>query len=90
MNQGIHHSDTMEEKLSLVHRFGLTIGYTKPTKKEFNHIVTELAERNGLDLSEDALLAEANKFEMMYGGVSGRTAQQFINYLLSGQSGLTK
>ncbi len=89
MNQGIHHSDTMEEKLSLVHRFGLTIGYTKPTKKEFNHIVTELVQRAGLNLSEEELLAEANKFEMMYGGVSGRTAQQFVNYVLSGQSNLT-
>ncbi|MCR5282348.1 MAG: ATP-binding protein [Lachnospiraceae bacterium] len=82
MNEGIHKSDTMEEKLSLVHRFGLTIGYEKPMKKEFNHIVTVLAKRAGIDMDEETLLAEANKWEMMYGGISGRTAQQFVNHLL--------
>lgn len=33
--QDMHRSDTMEEKLSLVNRFGVTISYTKPTPKEF-------------------------------------------------------
>ena len=35
---GMHQSDTMEEKLSLVNRFGVKINYSKPMKKEFNHI----------------------------------------------------
>ncbi len=30
-----HHSDTVEEKLSLVNRFGVTINYSKPTQKEY-------------------------------------------------------
>ena len=81
MSGGIHHSDTMEEKLSLVHRFGLTIGYQKPGQKEFFHIVQELARREGIRMEESELFAEANKWEMMYGGISGRTAQQLINYL---------
>ena len=78
---GIHHSDTMEEKLSLVHRFGLTIGYQKPNQKEFFHIVRELADREGISMEDEVLFAEANRWEMMYGGISGRTAQQLINYL---------
>ena len=80
--KGIHQSDTMEEKLSLVNRFGVTINYSKPMKKEFNHIVLELAHKNNIMLDDDTLLAEANKWELNHGGTSGRTAQQFINYLL--------
>ena len=32
-------------------------------------------------MSEQELCAEANKWELSHGGISGRTAQQFINYL---------
>ena len=81
IENGIHRSDTMEEKLSLVNRFGVTISYSKPTQKEYFHIVTELAGKAGIKMPEDKLKAEANKWELSHGGISGRTAQQFINYL---------
>lgn len=81
-DEGMHRSDTMQEKLSLVARFGVTISYSKPTQKEYFQIVTELAKRYPqISLSEQELCAEANKWEMSHGGISGRTAQQFINYL---------
>lgn len=80
-----HHSDTMEEKLSLVNRFGVTISYSKPSQKEYFQIVIELARRAGVTLSDEELCAEANKWELSHGGISGRTAQQFVNYLLSQQ-----
>lgn len=80
-NGEMHRSDTMEEKLSLVNRFGVTIYFSKPSKKEFNSIVVELAKKMNLDIPEEKLIAEANKWEMQHNGVSGRTAQQFINYL---------
>ena len=79
---GMHRSDTMEEKLSLVNRFGVTINYSKPSQKEYFNIVVELAHRADLTMSDDELRAEANKWELSHGGISGRTAQQFINYLL--------
>lgn len=78
----IHRSDTMEEKLSLANRFGVTIGYYKPSRQEFYDIVTGLAKRNGLDISEEELRQEADRWELYHGGISGRTAQQFVNYLL--------
>lgn len=84
-DNGLHRSDTMEEKLSLVHRFGVTINYSKPSQKEYFHIVVELARRAGIGedvMSDDNLRAEANKWELSHGGISGRTAQQFVNYLL--------
>ncbi|MBR3374340.1 MAG: DUF815 domain-containing protein, partial [Firmicutes bacterium] len=34
-----------------------------------------------ITLTEDELIAQANKWEMTHGGMSGRTAQQFIDYL---------
>jgi len=79
---GLHRSDTMEEKLSLVNRFGVTINFSKPSQKEYFHIVTELARRSGIQMSDEELHLEANKWELSHGGISGRTAQQFINYLL--------
>ena len=53
-----------------------------PNKKEFQNIVKVLAEKYQVSMEEDTLLAEANKWELSHGGLSGRTAQQFINYLL--------
>lgn len=81
-SNGMHRSDTMEEKLSLVHRFGVTINYSKPSQKEYFNIVIQLARRNGIAISDQELCAEANKWELSHGGISGRTAQQFINYLM--------
>ncbi|MBQ8166843.1 MAG: ATP-binding protein, partial [Lachnospiraceae bacterium] len=81
-NVEMHQSDTMQEKLSLVNRFGVTINFSRPSKKEFNYIVTELSKRYPeIKMTEDELILEANKWEMAHGGVSGRTAQQFINHL---------
>ena len=81
IQNGMHQSDTMEEKLSLVNRFGVTINYSKPSQKEYFHIVTQLAHRQGITMSDEELRAEANKWELSHGGISGRTAQQFVNYL---------
>lgn len=78
----LHSSDTVQEKLSLVARFGVTIFFCSPDKKEFQNIVKVLAERHNLEIPEKELLLEANKWELAHGGLSGRTAQQFIDYLL--------
>jgi len=80
-SEELHRSDTIEEKLSLVSRFGVTICYSKPTRKEFYNIVEELAKKMNLDIAGEVLRAEANKWELSHGGISGRTAQQFINHI---------
>lgn len=77
----IHSRDTVQEKLSLASRFGVSIYYGSPDKKQFNEIVRKIALRNNIDVDEEELLSEANKWELSHGGLSGRTAQQFINYL---------
>ena len=77
----LHSSDTVQEKLSLVARFGVSIFFCAPDKKQFQNIVKTLAERHQVEMPEEELLLEANKWELQHGGLSGRTAQQFIDYL---------
>lgn len=77
----LHSSDTVQEKLSLVARFGVSIFFCAPDKKQFQNIVKTLAERHQVEMPEEELMLEANKWELQHGGLSGRTAQQFIDYL---------
>ena len=82
----LHRSDTMQEKLSLVARFGISIYFMSPNQKEFFGIVKGLAEKYPeITLTEEELLLKANAWEISHGGKSGRTAQQFITYLLGRQ-----
>ncbi len=81
IREDLHTGDTVQEKLSLVSRFGVTIYFGAPGKKEFQTIVKELAQREHLNIAEEELLREANQWELSHGGLSGRTARQFIDYL---------
>ena len=63
-NNGLHRSDTIEEKLSLVNRFGCQISYSKPSQKEFFDIVIGLARKNNVKMTDEELMAEANKWEL--------------------------
>ena len=81
----LHSSDTVQEKLSLVYRFGVTIYFGAPDKKEFQNIVQVLAKRSGIHMPTEELLLEANRWELNHGGLTGRTAQQFIDYLAGRQ-----
>ena len=60
----------------------MTIFFSAPNKKEFQNIVSVLAKRHQIEMPEEELLLEANKWELSHGGLTGRTAQQFIDYLL--------
>jgi len=84
-DEELHTNDTVQEKLSLVSRFGVTIYFGSPEKKEFQNIVLALAKKNNIEMDENELLLKANAWELQHGGLSGRTAQQFIDYLLGQQ-----
>ena len=62
-------------------RFGVTIYFGAPDRKLFREIVRVLAERNGIKMEEEELYLQASQWELSHGGLSGRTAQQFIDYL---------
>lgn len=81
-DEELHTNDTVQEKLSLFARFGVTIYFGGPSKKEFQNIVSSLAQKAGIQMNEEELLLQANQWELSHGGLSGRTAQQFVDYLL--------
>ena len=78
----IHHSDTVQELLSLSDRFGIVVYYSKPNKKLYLDIVHELAKRENLDIDEKELDIKAEAFALAKGSRSPRAAQQFIKGLL--------
>ncbi len=80
----LHRSDTMQEKLSLVARFGVNINFSRPSKKEFDQIVLGLAaQENDIALPQQEILSRANAWSVRNGGYSGRVAEQFITHLKS-------
>lgn len=82
-NDDIHKNDTVQEKLSLADRFGLTVGFSKPLQKEYFEIVKHLAKMRGMKLTEEELRTDAAAWGLSHGGVSGRVARQYIDHLQS-------
>ncbi|MBQ7665136.1 MAG: ATP-binding protein [Synergistaceae bacterium] len=84
-NGDIHRSDTVEEKLSLASRFGIAINYSAPSRRQYHDIVLALAKNAGLDVNDEnegEFLKKADAWEIRHGGMSGRAARQYIDYLL--------
>ncbi len=78
----IHHSDTVQELLSLSDRFGLVVYFSKPNKKLYLDIVHELAKKENLSIDEKELDLKAEAFALAKGSRSPRAAQQFIKGLM--------
>lgn len=79
----VHPGDTMQEKLSLSDRFGLKLPFLQPDQEEYLRIVTALAGRAGIELTED-LRKKALAWQHAR---SGRSARQFVDYV-TGEIGL--
>lgn len=77
----IHPKDTMEEKLSLADRFGITVTFISPNQKEFLNIVDGIVKNRNISIDEEYLHREALKWERSHNGRSPRTATQFIDWL---------
>lgn len=80
----VNRGDTMQEQLSLSDRFGLTITFLNPDKKEYLDIVEKLATDrhfadHGVDM--DKLLFKAGQWATRRGGRSPRGAKQFIDHV---------
>ena len=76
--------DKMQEIISLSARFGLTVTYSRPDKDLYCKIVTDLAEKAGLDINDETLLVRAEAHAIRNGGRNPRTAKQFVDLLVSG------
>lgn len=84
----VHRSDTVQEKLSLSSRFGISIGYFKPSQDEFLDIVLSLVKKLpiNININEDDIKKEAIRWELKRGSRSGRLAKQFVDYLVGKQN----
>lgn len=74
-------ADTIQEKLSLSDRFGMTVVFSSPDKKTYLEIVEGIAKKRGLEIDREYLHSEAMKWELQYNGRSPRTARQFVDWL---------
>lgn len=80
----VHREETIQEQVSLSERFGLTVLFAKPNKKDYLHIVSSLAKQ--LDVADtENIEGLAEAYALKRGGRSGRTARQFIEALKRGE-----
>jgi uncharacterized protein len=79
--EDVNWRDSMDEKQSLVHRFGLRITFMTPDQQQYLHIVSNLVEQRGLSLPDEELRARALQWERQHSGRSGRVAHQFVDDL---------
>lgn len=79
----IHRNDTIQELISLSARFGLTVNFSKPDKKNYIKIVSELANSHGIEMDENELSVKAEAFALRGSGRSARTAKQFVNQIVN-------
>ena len=78
----IHHSDTVQELMSLSDRFGLTVYFERPNKMLYLDIIHKLADKNGIMIDRAELDVKAEAFALNKGTRSPRAAEQFINSLI--------
>ncbi|MCR5597429.1 MAG: ATP-binding protein [Lachnospiraceae bacterium] len=76
-----HSAETVQEKLSLYARFGLSLYFGAPAQDEYYEIVDALALRYGISMDEKELHLQASRWALSRSGFSGRTASQFIDHL---------
>ncbi|GHO84881.1 ATP-binding protein [Dictyobacter formicarum] len=77
--EDVNWRDTMDEKQSLAHRFGLRVSFITPDQKQYLHIVRSLVQQRELVIDEEELQARALLWERQHAGRSGRNARQFVD-----------
>jgi predicted AAA+ superfamily ATPase len=77
----VHPGDTLEEKLSLSDRFGITLTFLSPDQDRYLAIVSGLARQRNIAIQPGELESRALRWAVQHNGRSGRTARQFIDFL---------
>lgn len=85
----IHAQDTLQEKLSLADRFGVTVIFSSPDQAQYLEIVEGLARQRGLTVEAERLRRAALQWAAWNNGRSGRSARQFIDDLTAELGALT-
>lgn len=81
VNDEIHEQDTVQEKLSLSDRFGITLTFVTPDQARYLTIVNGIAATRQMEVDPGDLRARAIRWAMYHNGFSGRTARQFVDYV---------
>lgn len=79
----VHRQDTIQEQMSLSDRFGLTVTFLNPDRKNYLEITDKLAADRGIRASTELLHQKAERWALAKGGRSPRCAKQFIDYVES-------
>ncbi len=74
-------SESEQERVSLIDRFGIRLGFFAFDKERYLDIVRSYVSRRNLSISEDRLVSEALRWATERGSFSGRTAYQFVKDL---------
>lgn len=80
-NEEVHASDSIQEKLSLADRFGITVVFSSPSQEEYLEIIEGLVRNRNIDIDSEELERRALEWERRHNGRSARTARQFVDYL---------
>ncbi|MDR3600753.1 MAG: ATP-binding protein [Desulfosporosinus sp.] len=80
-NEEVHAGDSMQEKLSLADRFGISVVFSSPDQKRYLKIVDGIAAQKHLTIDEERLHREALQWALWYNGRSARTARQFVDWI---------
>ena len=78
-NGELHFSDSVEERISLADRFGLSVSFYQGDLQAYLEIVKSYF--TGYEGDWDMLLLEAQRFAQQRASRSGRTAKQFYNHV---------
>lgn len=81
----INRNDIMQEQLSLSDRFGLSITFINPDKKDYLDIVDKIAKDRQLEVNSERLHLVAEQWASRKGGRSPRCARQFIDFVESAE-----
>ncbi len=80
-NEEVHAGDSMQEKLSLADRFGISVVFSSPDQKRFLKIVAGIAVSRNLKIDKERLEKEALQWTLSYNERSARTARQFVDWI---------
>jgi len=77
----IHLQDFIQEMTSLSDRFGLYLTFESLSQKAYLEMVFKMIQEEKLDYDQSWVEAEAKKWSIRQGGMSGRVANQFVKQL---------
>lgn len=77
----IHPQESIEEKVSLSDRFGLSVGFYRIDQETYFHIIEHWMAKRGISIEPERLRHEAVVWLQRSSGRSGRIARQFVDDL---------